>query len=197
MVNLWFLLIMDAKIVREVEGQNLQVAHSQPWFQSFLPYIYTSSSFTAYFCALKMEADGSSKMLVIICQTTQRHIQDHNLNAHHCKNPQISKAKMFYFADVGVHATNTIEMKSFILSISKVCILICSVNWLCVQFTLQNLGLADGSVGILISYRLDGWSSNPFWDKRFFSSLQSSDQLWADSSYYPKGTLGYCLGVSG
>jgi hypothetical protein len=50
-----------------------------------------------------MEAGGSSKMLVIICQTTLYHIQeDHNLHAHHCKNPQISKVKMFYFADVGV-----------------------------------------------------------------------------------------------
>jgi hypothetical protein len=204
MVNLSFLLIMGAKNVREAEGQNLQVAQSQPWFESFLPYIYTSSSFTPYSSALKMEADGSSKMLVIICQTTQGRIQeDRNLHAHHCKNPQMAQAKMFFFADVRVqcHKYKCFARKSIILSISNVCILICSVRWLSIQLKLQNLGLEDwnfinistclvqlehnqnASFGIIISYLLDGWGY-PCRDK-IFSSLQNPDQLCTHSSYYP------------
>jgi hypothetical protein len=45
MVNFFFFLIMATENVREAEGQNLQLAHSQPWVHSFFPYIYTLLSY--------------------------------------------------------------------------------------------------------------------------------------------------------
>jgi uncharacterized membrane protein YadS len=72
MVVLWFILIMDAKNVREVEGQNLQVAHLLPWFQSF--HLYLIFLHSLLFCP----KDGSRWFLQDVSNYLPNYIVSHS-----------------------------------------------------------------------------------------------------------------------
>jgi hypothetical protein len=112
-------------------------------------------------------------------------------------------------SQVYIHSVSEQDQNTWLSHIDYMC-LCCQQTFLCT--CVFNLGLMiaikcynsnliiglyesqDSSVGIVTANGLDGQGSIPSRRKRFFSTPQHPDQLWAPPSLSPMGTRGSLLG---